>query len=155
MDVHETYRVLIVVHSLSQNRAEWNRGESSGFLPHSSDLKQGPKGWWGEQGLVRVNAILPNRIIKQEEWGGSRSYAACRWDSCWPGNAACLRRSCRDTGVCRAGWGCLAGPTDTQHTRCCCRCSHHLTAAWREESDSDLTHTRRVGHWAQQRKAPL
>lgn len=45
MDVHETYRVLIVVHSLSQNRTERHGGEGTGLLPHSSDLKQGPEGW--------------------------------------------------------------------------------------------------------------
>lgn len=135
-----TYRVLIVVHSLSQNRAERHGGESTRLLPHSSDLKQGPEGW-REHRLVRLHSVFPNRTM-EHKCGGSSPYAACRWGSCWPGNAACLRRSCTDTGVCRAGWACLAGLTNTQHTRCCCRCSHRPTAAWEKRQRRLRSHRR-------------
>lgn len=57
------------------------------------------------------------------------THAAGRWGSCWPGSAACQRRSCTGTGGGKAGSACPAGPTGTPRTRCCCRCSPHLRAA--------------------------
>lgn len=57
------------------------------------------------------------------------TYAACRWGSSWPGSAVCLRRRCRDTGVCRAGWACRARPTSTPHTLRCCHWSRHRPPA--------------------------
>lgn len=57
------------------------------------------------------------------------THAACRWGSSWPGSAACLRRRCRDTGVCKAGWACPAHPTSTPHTLRCCHWSRHQPPA--------------------------
>lgn len=54
----------------------------------------------------------------------SKTHAVCRWGSSWPGSEACLHRHCRDTGVCTAGWVCLARPTNTPHTLHCCHWSH-------------------------------
>lgn len=62
-------------------------------------------------------------------WVLGGTHAAGRWDSCWPGTAACRHRRCRGTGGGRAGSVCPAGPTSTPHTHCCCHCSRHLRAA--------------------------
>lgn len=65
-------------------------------------------------------------ILKRHSslWMGT--HAVCKWGSSWPGSAECLRRRCRDTGVCTAGWVCLAHPTNTPHTLHCCHWSHRL-----------------------------
>lgn len=61
MSMGVTYRVLIVVHRLSQNRAERHGRQSTRLLPHGSDLKQGPERWRGEHGLVRLFPTELNR----------------------------------------------------------------------------------------------
>lgn len=88
-----------MVHSLSQHRAEGHRRQSPRLFPHSSDLQEGSE-CCGEEEQVRLSTIIQFNRIKNSP---SVSYAACRWDSCWPGNAGCLRMSCTDTDVCRAG----------------------------------------------------
>lgn len=43
-----TYWVLVMVHSLSQDRAEGHGGQCPGLLPHGSDLQQGSERWKDE-----------------------------------------------------------------------------------------------------------
>lgn len=50
-----TYRVLIVVHTLGQNRAKGDGGQGAWLLPHCPDLQKGPESCGrekGKQGLV-------------------------------------------------------------------------------------------------------
>lgn len=124
-DVPLTHRVLVVVHGLSQNRAEGDGGESARLFPHGSDLQQGSEGWPQTQLLRQIFLKWHQCSVYNKK---NCSYAACRWDSCWPGSAGCRHMSCTDTDVCKAGWACPASQTDRPHTRCCCHCSHRLTA---------------------------
>lgn len=62
------------------------------------------------------------------------THAVCRWGSSWPGSAECLRRRCRDTGVCTAGWVCRVHPTNTPHTQHCCHWSHRQQP-WKRKTD--------------------
>lgn len=82
------------------------------------------------------NVLNQIRVEYEQVSSLSCTYAACRWGSCWPGSVVYLRTSYKGTGVCRAGWACPGGPTDTPHTRYCCHCFRHPMTKGRNHTES-------------------